>query len=153
LDYVFNPYLNTPEVPFYPIVRNVLSGEVAPGAPFKGPAPLSVAAGSAGAPMLPRPGVEQPRSGPGRCGVGVRVDGTVFLTFNGVMPQFEVMSGAAPEVRSATCSAAPPAEGAFTVERKSGRGSVRLGNPRVGRMEISDPSGGAATYKVVLRWK
>jgi hypothetical protein len=151
LDYVFNPYLNTAEVPFVTIVRNLQSGEVAPGAPYRGPAPQAAgAAGMAGGFVLP-PVTEAPSSG--SCEVQVRVDGTVFLTFNGTAPQFEVLNGAAPETRSANCSAPPPASADFAVERRSGRGTVRLPDPRSPRVEIADPSRGAGDYTLLLRWQ
>ncbi len=176
LEYVFNPYLNTPDVPFLAVVRNVQKGEVAPGAAYRGPAPqLEPSAGAAGGPppqagaagasdgLAPQagtagsqsifdlPSAAQPSSG--QCEVEVRVDGTVFLTFNGTVPIYEVTSGAPPEARSATCSAPPPFDAKFAVERRSGRGAVRLPDPRSPRVEISDPSRGAADYRILLRWE
>jgi hypothetical protein len=46
LEYVFNPYLNTPDIPFLLVIRNIQSGEVAPGAPYGGPAQQVPSAGS-----------------------------------------------------------------------------------------------------------
>lgn len=165
LEYVFNPYLNTPDVPFFPIVRNVQSGEVAPGAPYRGPSLQAVSGGPAPEPppapatpasipasIFDTPGSGDPPSS-GRCEVEVRVDGTVFLTFNGTTPLFEVASGAAPELRSATCSGPPPADAKFAVERRSGRGMVRLPDARSPQVEIADPSRGAADYRILLRWE
>lgn len=164
LEYIFNPYLNTPDVPFLPVVRNIQNGEAAPGAPYKGAAPQTsspAAAGMAGAPV-PQAGAagggpvsqsifDPPSSG--TCEVEVRVDGTAFLTFSGSSPQFEVMNGAAPEARSVNCSAQPPQNAEFAVEKRSGRGTVRLPDPRVGRIEIADPARGAADYRLLLRWE
>jgi hypothetical protein len=152
LEYVFNPYLNTPDVPFFPVIRNLQNGEVAPGAPYRGAAPQASQApdDSTRAPLTPAV-PEQPSSG--SCEVEVRVDGTVFLSFNGTVPSFEVMNGAAPETRKATCTTPPPSNAEFAVERRSGRGSVRLTDPRSPRVEISDPSRGAADYKLLLRWE
>ena len=171
LEYVFNPYLNTPEIPFLPVIRNVQSGEVAPGFAYKGAAPQG-SAGMAGGPTQPVPttgtsGAAGPVTGTptqsifdfstpvseaGTCEVEVRVDGTVFLTFDGTTPQYEVVNGASPETRSMKCTAAPPANADFQVQKQSGRGTARLPDAKRARVEIADPSRGAADYKITLRW-
>jgi hypothetical protein len=159
LEYVFNPYLNTPDVPFVPVIRNLQAGEVAPGAPYKGPVPQAASAAAAGGPMPqagaagggPQAVIEPPTSG--RCEMEVRVDGTVFLTFSGATPQYEVINGASPETRTANCSTPPPPNAGFVVEKQSGRGTVRLPDARSPRVEIADPARGAADYKLVLRWE
>jgi hypothetical protein len=174
LDYVFNPYLNTPEIPFVEIVRNIQSGEVAPPASIQaittpqpqqqqqaqqqpqqpqpaGASPAGAVSAVAAAVAIAASG--SPAVNSGSCEVEVRVDGTVFLQVEGTVARFEVVNGAPPEERATNCTASVPAFGAkFQVEKRSGRGTVKLVDPQTGRVEISDPSRGAADYKLTLRW-
>jgi len=166
LEYVFNPYLNTPEIPFVEIVRNIQNGEVSAAAQPSQPqqpqqaeispaGPLSAVAAAAAIAASGGGASTGPVVTSGSCEVEVRVDGTVYLQMEGTLARFEVVNGAPPEERGTTCTAPAPASGfaaTFQVEKRSGRGTVKVVDPRTGRVEIADPSRGAADYKLTVRW-
>ena len=90
----------------------------------------------------------------GSCEIEVTVDGVVSFVLAGDQPQWQVQNGAPQQVKSASCTA--PASGSgldYTVEKRSGRGDVKLVDKSAGRVEIRDNSRGAGDYRLVLRWK
>jgi len=86
----------------------------------------------------------------GACEFELWVDGAAAVIL-GAPPKVETLAGAPVEERRVTCDGTPSPEARYEVEKREGRGRVQLSGPA--RVEIQDPSRGAATYKFVVRWR
>lgn len=144
LDYTFNPYLDVA------------------GAPEPVATPVAPARARPAAPVASSPITETlaPKVKEGTCEWEARVDGSVVVTIRGDQAEYQELSGqpvAGPTLR---CTAGLPGQAAqVEVEKKAGRGSVRLveapaeSNGFVARIQVDDPKGGADQYRVTIRWK
>lgn len=142
LKYIYNPYLGVGEAPAAAAATAAATGPIF-GATTAGAidpifsATTSVAVATEGS-----------------CEIDVTVDGVVRFQVVGDQPQWEVLNGAPQQVKASTCTAAaPPSQADFVVEKKSGRGDVRMVEKYQGRVEINDKARGAGDYKLVVRWK
>jgi hypothetical protein len=99
-----------------------------------------------GTPEVPSPTV----SSTGSCELDLLVDGTVAITF-GERPLVATLSGAPVEEQRVRCDGVPGEGARFEVEKREGRGRVRLAS--AGRVEIDDSSRGAALYRIVVKWR
>lgn len=149
LDYTFNPYL---DVAGGPEPARVTAAD-----PAALPAP---ARARPALPSSPAPETLAPKAKEGTCEWEARVDGSVVVTLRGDQAEYQELSGqpvAGPTLR---CSAGLPGLAAeVEVEKKAGRGSVRLAeapsesNGFVARIQVDDPKGGSDRYRVVVKWK
>jgi hypothetical protein len=121
LNYVYNPYLD---------VGTPTASTTAPPSPIPS-APAVSASGS--------------------CEFDLSVDGAAAIVLAAGNPVIETLSGAPVEERRVKCDGAPGDGARFEVEKREGRGKVRLVGP--GRVEVDDPARGAALYRIVVKWR
>ena len=131
LTYIYNPYLDVGT----------------PDAAVVAAAPVAVAAApaaSVGAAVTTTSGA---------CELDLMVDGAaaIELAAGGPRPSVQTLAGAPVEERRVDCQGAPAAGVRYEVEKREGRGTVRMASP--GRVEVQDPSRGAGLYRIVLRWR
>jgi hypothetical protein len=147
LEYTYNPYLD--------ILPAAAATAVASAAPVDPPAPararVAPAAAAAG-------GV--PAAAEGTCELEARVDGAVVVTIRGDQAEFQEVSGQATQDTSFRCTAPlPGAPVTVQVEKRQGRGSVRLSeipapaNGFAARLLVDDSRGGSDRYRITIRWK
>jgi hypothetical protein len=149
LDYTFNPYLDVAGGP--EPVRVTSADPVALPAPARARPAL---------PSSPAPETLAPKAKEGTCEWEARVDGSVVVTLRGDQAEYQELSGQPVAGGTLRCTAGLPGLAAeVEVEKKAGRGSVRLvetpseSNGFVARIQVDDPKGGSDRYRVVVRWK
>ena len=86
----------------------------------------------------------------GACEFELWVDGAAAIVL-GTPLKVETLAGAPVEERSVTCDGTPWPDARYELEKREGRGRVQLSGPA--RVEIQDPSRGAAIYRFVVRWR
>ena len=148
LEYTFNPYLdvNTPG-PEFGAVSRAIAVEFPPNAPASVPAAPATSA------PAPAPAPEVKRADEGSCTLDLRVDGGAAIAFENGQPKLDTLAGRPVEAIKTECTAGVSALPVrFTVEKREGRGDVRLTDPNTGRVEIQDTARGDALYRIVLRW-
>lgn len=138
LTYVYNPYLDvgTPGPPATVAATVAVAGTPVPDA--SSPAGATPAAATATS---------------GACELDLMVDGAAAIVFaaGGAKPAVETLAGSPVEAQRVDCPSAPADGVRYEVEKRQGRGTVRLASP--GRVEVQDPSRGAGLYKIVVRWR
>ena len=143
LEYTFNPYLdvNTPG-PAFAAVSKAIAVEV----------PAAVASNPTPAPATPT-AAELDRADEGSCTLDLKVDGGAAISFDNGQPRFDTLAGRPVEPVKTECTAAVstlPVK--FALEKREGRGDVRLADSNTGRVEIQDPARGDSLYRIILRW-
>jgi len=126
LDYTYNPYLET-------VASS--TAEIAPAAtPNPTPAPTAAT------------------TGPGSCDIEALIDGSAEVTL-GLAGRFETLAGQPVSNEQIRCTADPPPGARIRVEKKSGRGSVKLDTAGPApRIRVDDPQRGAASYRFRAVW-